>query len=92
MRGYFLHFWFHAHPLPPKTILIHNLHKSFPSDAVVKNLPAKAGDPRDTGLIPGWGRSPGGGTGNPLQYSCLENSMDRGAWRAIVHGAAKRRT
>ena len=44
----------------------------------VKNLPANAGDARDAGLIPGWGRSPGGGHGNPLQYSCLENPMDRG--------------
>ena len=49
---------------------------------VVKNLPAKAGDIRDMGSIPGSGRSPGGGHGNPLQYSCLENSMDRGAWWA----------
>ena len=47
---------------------------------VVKNLTANAGDIRDMGLIPGWGRSPGGGHGNPLQYSCPENSMDRGAW------------
>ena len=45
-----------------------------------KSLPAKAGDMRDAGLIPGWGRSPGGGHGKPLQYSCLENSMDGGAW------------
>ena len=45
---------------------------------VVKNPPANAGDVRDAGLIPGSGRSPGGGHGNPLQYSCLENSMDRG--------------
>ena len=49
---------------------------------VVKNPPPKAGDMRDTGLIPGSGRSPGGGHGNALQYSCLENPMDRGAWRA----------
>ena len=49
---------------------------------VVKNLPAKAGDIRDMGSIPESGRSPGGGHGNPLQYSCLENSMDRGAWWA----------
>ena len=49
---------------------------------VLKNLPASAGDIRDVGLIPGSGRSPGGGNGNPLQYSCLENSMDRGAWWA----------
>ena len=56
---------------------------------MVKNLPANAGDLRDLGLIPGSGRSPGGGNGNPLQYSCLENSMDRGAWRASVHGEAQ---
>ena len=57
----------------------------------VKNLPASAGDRRDVGLIPGRGRSPGGGNGNPLQYPSLENPMDRGAWRAIVHGVAKSR-
>ena len=56
---------------------------------VVKNLPANAGDIRDAGLIPGPGRSPGEGNGNPLQYSYLENPMDRGAWRAIVHSVAK---
>ena len=53
---------------------------------VVKNLPAKAWD---ASLIPGLGRSSGGGDGNPLQYSCLENSMDRGDWRATVHGVTK---
>ena len=52
---------------------------------VVKNLPANAGDLRDVGSSPGLGRSPGGGHGNPLQYSCLENPMDRGAWQALVH-------
>ena len=52
---------------------------------VVKNLPANIGDARDVGSIPGLGRSPGRGHGNPLQYSCLENSMDRGAWWTIVH-------
>jgi len=57
----------------------------------VKNSPANAGDARDVGLIPRLGRSPGVGTGNP-QYSCLENSMDRGAWKAIVHGLAKSHT
>ena len=57
----------------------------FPSGARVKNLPGNAGDLRDTGLIPGLRRSPGGGHGNPLQYSCLENSMDREAWWATVH-------
>ena len=55
----------------------------------VKNLLTNAGDVRDMGLIPGWRRSPGGGHGNPLQYSCLENPMDRGAWRAIVHRVAE---
>ena len=52
---------------------------------MVKNLPANAEDIRDVGLIPGLGRSPGGGHDNPLQYSCLENPMDRGAWWAMVH-------
>ena len=54
-----------------------------------KNPPANAGDIRDVGLIPGSGSSPGGGHGNPLQYSCLENLMDRGAWRATVHRDAE---
>ena len=57
---------------------------------VVKNPPANAGDVRDMGLIPGSGRSPGGGNGNPLQYSSLENPMDRGAWWAMVHRVTKR--
>ena len=56
---------------------------------VVKNLPANAGDIRDAGLIPGLSRSSGGGHGNPLQYSCLENPKDRGAWQATIHGVAK---
>ena len=59
---------------------------------MVKNPPANAGDIRDEGLIPGSGRSPGGGNGNPLQYSCLENSMDRGAWQATVCGIARSQT
>ena len=58
---------------------------------VVKNLPANA-EVRDVGLIPGLGRSPGGGHDNPFQYSCLENPMDRGAWWAIVHRVAKSQT
>ena len=58
----------------------------FPGGSVVKNLPADAGE---TGLIPGAGRSPGGGNGNPLQYSCLGNPMDRGAWRVTGHGVPK---
>ena len=53
---------------------------------IVKNPPASAGDSGDTGSIPGSGRSPGEVNGNPLQYSCLENTMDRGAWQATVHG------
>ena len=52
---------------------------------MINNLPANAGDARDKSLIPGLGRSPGGGHGNPLQCSCLENPMDRGAWWATVH-------
>ena len=56
---------------------------------MVKNPPANAGDLRDTGSIPGLERSPGGGHGNPLQYSYLENTMDRGAWQATVHGVTK---
>ena len=56
---------------------------------VVKNPPANAGDVRDLGSIPGWGRTPGGGQGNPLQYFCLENPMDGGAWRATVHRVAQ---
>ena len=56
---------------------------------MVKNLPGNAGDTRDFGLIPGSGRSPGIGNGKPLRYSCLENSMDRGAWWATVHGVPK---
>ena len=54
-------------------------------ELVVKDLPANAGDIRDMGSIPGWGRSPGGGHGNSLQYSCLENPTDREAWWAMVH-------
>ena len=58
----------------------------FPGGTVVKNLPANAGD---SGSIPGSGRSPRGGNGNPFQYSCLENPVDRGVWWAAVHGVAK---
>ena len=60
-----------------------------PGGAVVKNPPANVGDKRDAGSIPGSGRSPGGGTGNPLQYSCLGNSLNREAWWATVHGVTK---
>ena len=80
---------------PLNFFLIPELFKSvssfpgFPGGSAIENLPAKTGDARDTGLIPGSGRSSGGGNGSPLQYSCLENPMDRGAWRAIVHRVAK---
>ena len=61
-------------------------YKGIPRWTVVKNLPVNAGDARDVGSIPGLGKSPGVGNGNPLQYSCLGNPMDRGAWWALVHG------
>ena len=61
----------------------------FSGGSVAKNLPANAGDTRDAGLIPGLGRSPGEENGNPLQYSCLENPIDRGAWQATVHGVTR---
>ena len=64
-------------------------YTGFPGGEVVKNSPANAGDTRDMGSIPGSGRSPGEWNGNPLQCSFLENSMDRGAWWAAVHGLAK---
>ena len=64
----------------------------FPGGSVVKNPPASAIDAGDMGSIPGWGGSPGVGNGNPLQYSCLENSMHRGAWQATVHGTKKSQT
>ena len=65
------------------------LYLSFPSGSLIKNLPANAGDTRDEVSIPGSGRSPGVGNGNQLQYSCLENPMNRGAWQATVHGVTK---
>ena len=63
--------------------------KGLTGDPVVKNPPANAGDTRDAGLIPESGRSLGVGNGNPLLYSCLENSMDRGAWWVTVYGVVK---
>ena len=63
-----------------------NSVRAFPGGSAVKNPPANAGE---AGLIPGWGRSPGAGNGNLLQYSCLENPMDRGVWLAIVHDVPK---
>ena len=64
-------------------------HLGFPGSSVVNNLPANAGD---VGSIPGLGRSSGEENGNLFQYSCLENPMDRGAWRATVHGVTKSQT
>ena len=61
----------------------------FPGGAAVKNTPANAGGARDAGFIPGSGKSPKVGNGNLLQYSCLENFMDRGTWQATVRGVAK---
>jgi len=70
--------------------LIHLTHiKGFSGDTRVKNPSANAGDARDEGLIPESGRSCGEGNSNPFQCSCLENSMGRGAWWALVHGVAK---
>ena len=76
--------------LSPAMSLTSDWGQRIPSPVVlVKNPPADAGDLSDTGSIPVSGRSPGEGNGNPLQYSCLENLMDREAWWAIVHGLAK---
>ena len=65
------------------------IHWGFPGGTVVNNLPANAGDARDPGSMSRFGRSPGGGNGNPLQYFCLENPMDREAWQAIIHGVTE---
>ena len=72
-------------------LLYYNLYQGFPGSTgkVIKNLPINAGDIRNADLIPGSGRSPGGRQGNPLQYSCLENPMDRGAWQAMAHRVAE---
>ena len=80
--------------VPSMQLVLHEylLHKctkppiGFPGGSVVMNLPANAGD---MGSIPGWGRSAGARNGNPLQYTCLRNPMDRGAWRTPLHGVAK---
>ena len=70
-------------------LLFQTSQGGFPGGTVVKKICLPMQEAGDVGLIPGLGRSPGVGIGNPLQYSCLENSMDRGAWRAIVHRVAK---
>ena len=66
-----------------------DVEEGFPGDLVVKNQPTNAGDTGNVGSIPESGRSPEGENGNPFQYSCLKNPMDRGAWRATVHGIAE---
>ena len=66
--------------------------EGFPAGSAVKNPPANAGDTRDAGSVPGSGRSPGEESGNPLQYSCLGNPVDRGAWWARVHGVTESQT
>ena len=70
---------------------VHGVTRASQVVLVVRHPLANVRDVGDVGLISGLGRSPGGGHGNPLQYSCLENPMDRGAWRAAVHGVTKRR-
>ena len=67
-------------------------YRGFPGGSAIKNLSDNAGDARDAGSISVLGRSPREGIGNPFQYSCLENSMDRGAWQATVHGVANSQT
>ena len=79
-------------PEEPHTLDTRPLSRASQMALVVKNLPAKAGDLRNLGSIPGLGRSSSGGHGNPLQYSCLENPMDREAWWATVHGVTKSQT
>ena len=69
--------------------MLHSCALAFPGGSAVKNLPANAGDAGWMGLLPGLRRCPGVGNDIPLQYSCLENPMERGAWRATVHGVAK---
>ena len=80
--GYMLKWQYFGH------LEINKIYKGFPSDSVINNPPANAGDTGGVGSIPGSGRSPGVGNGNSLQYSCLGNSMDREAWWATVHGMA----
>ena len=102
--SFFCHFCFYllflpfpslleAYSLWPTFRLHHsNIPSGFPGGSVVKNLPVNVGDIRDVGLILGSGRFPGGGNGNPLQYSCLEDPMDRKAWWSIVYRVTKSQT
>ena len=75
-----------------KRNFFNNRITGFPDGIVLKNLPANTGDAGDIGSVPGPGRFPGAENGNPLQYSCLESPMDRGAWNATVHRAADSQT
>ena len=79
----------HLRLTPSLVSLLYCCIRGFPNSLDSKTSACNAGDP---GSIPGWGRSPGGGNGNPLQYSCLENPTDKGAWWATVHGVAKSQT
>ena len=79
-------------PVLLKNKINHTSKQGFPGGTMVKNPPASAGDTEEVVSIPGLGRSPGGGNGNQCQYSCLEHSMDRGAWQATVHGVEKSQT
>ena len=79
----------HVGIIPVQALLLLWLHGPHSVTLAIKNPPANAGDVRDANSIPGLGRSPGEGNGNPLQYSCLENRIDRGAWQATVDGFAK---
>ena len=91
----YIHTYIYTHKYIHICIYIHICTYIFRASQVallVENPPANARDVRDRGLIPGSGRSPGGGNGNPLQYSCLENPMDRGAWWAMVHSVTKSQT
>ena len=83
LKNVFSYLWFLVSPYYPW---------GFPGGSVVENPPAYKGDAGDMGSIPRSGRSPGGGHGNPLQYSCLENPIDRGAWRTTVHGVTESQT
>ena len=89
--------WIQSLVREPRSLMLHGAARKkkstgLPGGTHGKEPPSNAGDVRDTGLTPGSARSPGGEHGNPLQYSCLENPMDRGAWQATVHRAAKSQT
>ena len=90
-RSWFLHIYQEGLNLNIKSPFCSNNPNALPysSGSVVKNLPARQETQEMQVRFPGWGRSPGGGNGNPLQNSCLEKPMDRGAWRATVHRVAK---